>query len=62
MTEFRFRFYADEKHITTKTFHTETVEDAYKMADDVLRNNRRLDDWACLPPKTNKPAPTPSTS
>ena len=53
MTEFTFRFYGNEKHLNTRTFHTETIEEAYKQADNVLRQTPKYDDWECLPPKTN---------
>jgi hypothetical protein len=53
MKEFTFRFYQKGKHISTRTFHTETIEDAYKKADNVLRQTPNYDDWECFPPKTN---------
>ncbi len=59
MTEYTFRFYKNDKHITTKTLHTETIEEAYSMADDILRKNKSFDDWQCFPPKTNKPPQAP---
>ena len=52
MNEYTFRFYRDEKHLTTQTFHTETVEQAYKLADGVLRKSK-YDDWEYLEPKKN---------
>jgi hypothetical protein len=51
--EYTFRFYKNDKHITTRTFDTSTIEDAYKKADNVLRQNKSYDDWDCIPPKTN---------
>jgi hypothetical protein len=54
MTEFTFRFYGNGKHLTTKTFHTETIEEAYSMADNILRQSKKYDDWECIPPKTNE--------
>jgi len=51
--EYTFRFYKNDKHMTTKTFVTETIEDSYKKADSILRQNKSYDDWDCIPPKTN---------
>ena len=53
VTEFTFRFYRNEKPLNTRTFHTETIEEAYKMADNVLSQTPKYDDWECLLPKTN---------
>ncbi len=53
MTEYTFRFYGNEKHLSTRTFHTETIEDAYRKADNILRRTPKYDDWECIPPKTN---------
>ncbi len=46
--EFTFRFYANEKHLYTRKFYTETIEQAYKMADNVLKKTPKYDDWECL--------------
>lgn len=53
MNEYTFRFYGNGKHLNTRTFHTETIEDAYKKADNFLRQTPKYDDWECFPPKTN---------
>ncbi len=48
-----FKFYRNEKHITTKTFHAKSIEDAFQKADDFLRQTKRYDDWEYLDPKIN---------
>lgn len=55
MNEYTFRFYKDEKHITTITFHHKEIEDAYKEADNFLKANpKKYDDWAYTKePKNN---------
>lgn len=53
MNEYTFRFYGNGKHLNTRTFDTETIEDAYKKADNVLRQTPKYDEWECFPPKTN---------
>ena len=55
MTEFTFTFFKDGRIVSTQTFQAETIEDAYKMADNVLRKGK-CDDWEYLPlAKNNSP-------
>ena len=52
MREYTFRFYKNEKHITTRTLHHRNIENAYKEADNILRQTRNYDDWEYIEPKT----------
>lgn len=51
-TEYTFHFYdAEARHIGTRTFRTETIEQAYSMADSILKANPKYEDWGCVDEK-----------
>jgi len=52
MTGFIFKFYGHGKHLNTRTLYAKTIEEAYKMADNVLIQTPIYDDWECFAEKT----------
>lgn len=53
-TEYTFGFYdANEKLIGIRTFKCETIEQAYSMADSILKANAKFEDWQFI---SEKPA------
>lgn len=45
MNEYTFNFYSNGKCLSVKTFHAEMLEDAFKIADEFLKQNPKYDDW-----------------
>lgn len=51
MNEYTFRFYQKEKHITTRTLHHRNIENAYKEAENILRQTTNYDRFEYVEPK-----------
>ena len=49
MNKHTFKFYGNDKYLKTMTIFAETIERAYKKADDILRTNKKYDDWEYIP-------------